>query len=230
MTLLFHIESSAAVSMASHQCPDLIALEELMAGLAHELNNPLSVIAGQALLLQETASDARTAERARKIEQAAERSARIIRSILAMARRTPVQTWNVDLNEVIHDALEARSNALRDSHIQVSLCLEEGLPPVRGDAGQLGQVITNLLVNAQQAMEENGRAQNLIVKTDFRNQEGQVVVKVIDNGPGIPAALRSRVFEPFFTSKNIGVGTGIGLALSKRIVEAHGGTLALESS
>ncbi len=205
--------------------PEVSCLRELIASLAHELKNPLSVVAGQALMLQEAACDAVTAERARKIRRAADRSARIIDSILAMARKDPVDDLRVNLNQVIRDVLESRASQLLASGIRVTLCLEENLPAVRGDADQLHQVITNLLVNAQQAMEEVKACGRLTITSRFNAQEGTVGVKVEDNGPGIPPAIAARIFEPFVTSKACGVGTGIGLALCKRIVEAHQGSL-----
>ena len=220
---------SARLLMTAHRDQDLIDLEELIAGLAHELNNPLSVIAGQALMLQETAGDAGTAKRARMIGRAADRSARIIKSILAMARKDPVDICNVNMNQVIHDALKVRETALLASSVRISLCLEESLPLVRGDAGQLGQVVANLLINAQQAMEETSGPRHLEVISTYCRQNRQVVVKVIDNGPGIHPAIRPHIFEPFVTSKDVGVGTGIGLALSRRIMEAHDGLITFET-
>ena len=215
---------------ALQQRRDVVAQGELMACLAHELNNPLSVIVGQALLLQETAHDAATAERAVKIGRAADRSTRIIKSILAMARTDCIETSDVDINEVIHEALESVEHALRATDIQVGLYLMADLPPVAGDAGLLAQVVTNLLVNAQQAMAGIDGRRHLNIASTFRRNERQVLVRVVDSGPGIPEAIRPRIFEPFVTSKGVGAGTGIGLALSQRIVRSHGGTLTLERS
>jgi len=219
------VAPSAEAAAAAHQGPDVETLRELIASLAHELNNPLSVIAGQALMLQETTGDARTAERARMIGQAADRGARIIGSILALARKESIFTDTVTVNQVIRDVLEFREPALRASGIRIALHLEDGMPGVAGNACQIGQVVTNLLVNAQQALEEVAGQRHLTVSSTFCEDEGVVVVGVEDSGPGIPPAMAARIFEPFVTSKETGLG--VGLSLSRRIVEAHGGTLCL---
>jgi PAS domain S-box-containing protein len=212
-----------------HQSEKLSAMGELLAGVAHELNNPLSVVAGQALLMQETAPDERTAKRAEKIGRAAERCARIVKTFLAMARQEPTESKPVDLNDIIDSALEVAGYSLRSSDIDVSVLLDPKLPPVLADANQLSQVLTNLIVNAQHALGEKDSDRKLIISTEF--DAGRKVVKatVQDNGPGIPPEVRSRIFEPLFTTKEIGVGTGIGLAVCHRIVVSHGGEITVES-
>ncbi|MGI9481737.1 MAG: PAS-domain containing protein, partial [Hyphomicrobiales bacterium] len=208
-----------------HQSEKLSALGELLAGVAHELNNPLSVVVGQSLLLKETTTDPNSVKRADKIGNAADRCARIVKTFLAMARQQPAQTTNVDVNEVIESSLEVAGYALRSSDIDLSLNLAEGLPAVWGDGDQIGQVMINLIINAEQALQDwDGRRKIKIVsRLDPRTKE--VVIKVADSGPGIPANIRSRVFEPFFTTKEVGAGTGIGLAFCHRIAETHGGSI-----
>jgi PAS domain S-box-containing protein len=214
---------------ALHQREKLSALGEVLAGVAHELNNPLSVVVGQALMLKETAEKPKNIERARKISEAADRCARIVKTFLAMARQQPAESVPVDVNELVESAIEVTGYSLRSADIDIVLKLAPDLPPVLGDASQLGQVVTNLLVNAQQALEDVRSRRRVEVSTEFDKREGTVDITIRDNGPGIPADLKARIFEPLFTTKGVGSGTGIGLALCNRIVEVHGGKIKLES-
>ena len=211
-----------------HQSEKLSALGELLAGVSHELNNPLSVLVGQALMLSESAADERTAERAEKISKAADRCARIVKSFLALARQEPRDMIPVDLNEVIDSAIEVTSYSLRTAGIEHSLQLAEVLPPVNGDPDQLRQVIINLVVNAQHALEEVEGERSLEINTAYRVREHEIDITVRDTGPGIAPEIRGRVFEPLYTTKEIGTGTGLGLALCHRVIEAHGGAIAVE--
>ncbi|MGI9371983.1 MAG: PAS-domain containing protein [Hyphomicrobiales bacterium] len=208
-----------------HQSEKLSALGELLAGVAHELNNPLSVVVGQSLLLTETAEDEKTRIRAQKIGNAADRCARIVKTFLAMARQQPTQTTNVDVNEVIESSLEVAGYSLRAADVSLSLNLADSLPFVWGDADQLSQVMINLIVNAGQALADYDGKRKIKIVSRLDPRKKELVVKVADTGPGIPANIRSRVFEPFFTTKEVGSGTGIGLAFCHRIAETHGGTI-----
>ncbi|MCG8547644.1 MAG: ATP-binding protein, partial [Alphaproteobacteria bacterium] len=123
----------------------------------------------------------------------------------------------------IHDALEITTYSLRTSGIDVAVRLAKDLPPVLADEDQMRQVLTNLIVNARHALQEVDAPRRLRICTTYHRQRNEVVVQVKDNGPGIPPEIRSRVFEPLFTTKEVGEGTGMGLALCHRIVEAHDG-------
>ena len=213
-----------------HQSEKLSALGELLAGVSHELNNPLSVLVGQALLLKDDASDDRIALRAEKIEKAADRCARIVRTFLAMARQQPAKKVPVDLNGLVEDALEVTGYSLRTAGVEVDLLLGAELPAVLADADQLLQVFTNLIVNAEHALQDIPEPRRLQIATAYRDESDQVLVEIRDNGPGIPEDIRTRIFEPLYTTKKMGSGTGLGLALCHRIVSSHGGTLELESA
>ena len=215
---------------ALHQSEKLSALGELLAGVAHELNNPLSIVVGQALLLKETASDEATAERASKIGNAADRCSRIVKTFLAMARQQPSELRRVDINDVLESSMEVAGYGLRSSDIHVKLKFMGQMPRILADADQLNQVFINLVVNAQQALEEINGERRLTLSTDYDAQSEEIVVKVTDNGIGIPEDIRSRIFEPFFTTKEVGSGTGIGLAFCHRIVERHDGTISVTSN
>lgn len=215
---------------ALHQNEKLSALGELLAGISHELNNPLSVVVGQAMLMRETATDPRIAERARKIGEAAERCARIIRTFLAMARQQPAKTKPVDMNVVVEQVLEVTGYTLRSTEIDVSLELSDNIPPIQADGDQINQVLTNLTINAHHALADAPRPRRLRLMTRYDRGRNEVVLTVSDNGSGIPDTAASRIFEPFYTTREVGEGTGLGLAISHRIVETHGGSIALEKT
>ncbi len=209
-----------------HQREKLAALGSLLAGVAHELNNPLSVVVARAVLLEEQ-GDSPTQAAALKIRTAAERCARIVRTFLAMARKQQPERGPVAINDVISEALDIAAYALRTSSIDVTLELSKHIPLILADADQLHQVVLNLIINAQQALQEQTPPRRLHVTSCYDSFVGVVCITVTDNGPGIPEHLRARVFEPYFTTKPTGIGTGVGLAVSQGIVEAHGGTLSV---
>ncbi len=214
---------------ALQQSEKMAALGGLLAGVAHELNNPLSVIIGQATLLTEGSQEPKVITRAEKIFKAADRCSRIVKSFLALARRKPPERRSIELNSIINNALELLGYQIKMENVEVVLDLDAKLPEVNGDGDQLTQVITNLVLNAAQAMQNwNGKRRLTINSRSDDNKH--VVVKVIDTGPGIAPEIRSRIFEPFFTTKSSLGGTGVGLSLCINIVESHGGRLLLEET
>jgi PAS domain S-box-containing protein len=212
---------------AFYQREKLAALGSLLAGVAHELNNPLSVVVARAVLLEEQ-GDSTTRTSAARIRTAAERCARIVRTFLAMARQQSPQRGPVAINEVISAALDIAGYSVRTSSIEVDLDLGTDIPQILADADQLHQVLLNLIINAQQALQDQPGSRRIRLTSRFDSLAGVIRIVVADNGPGIPAHVRSRVFDPYFTTKAVGMGTGVGLAVSLGIVEAHGGTLAVE--
>jgi PAS domain S-box-containing protein len=209
---------------ALHQSEKLTALGSLLAGVSHELNNPLSVVVGQALIMEEKAADGATQARAAKIRNAAERCSRIVQTFLAMARQREPERQALDLNELIEAALELTGYGLRAAGVQVVRELDPQLPRLIGDASQLHQLFANLIVNAQHALEMH-TSRELRIST---RQHGEAVIATVwDSGPGIPAAIRDRIFEPFFTTKPVGTGTGLGLSFAYGVAQAHGGALDL---
>lgn len=210
---------------ALYQSEKMMALGSLLAGVAHELNNPLAVVVAHATMLEEEAEGTPHASDATKIRTAAERCARIVQSFLAMARQKPPERRATDANRLITSALDLAGYSLRTAGVEVITELATELPPLRVDPDQLHQVLSNLIVNAQQAMlERDGPRQLRIVS---RHADEAVEIEVADTGVGIPEHLRRRIFEPFFTTKPQGAGTGIGLSYSMGVIEAHGGTLQL---
>jgi len=211
-----------------HQREKLVALGSLLAGVAHELNNPLSVVVARAVLLEEQ-GDASTQVAAAKIRTAAERCARIVRTFLAMARQQQPARGPVAINDVLSAALDITNYAIRTSSIDVSLDLAPDIPLIHADRDQLHQVFLNLVINAQQALQDHPTPRRLRISSRFDPVTEMVRITVADNGPGIPQHLRARIFEPYFTTKPTGMGLGVGLAVSLGIVEAHGGTLAVDN-
>ena len=211
-----------------HQREKLAALGSLLAGVAHELNNPLSVVVARAAILEER-DDPGTRDAASKIRAAAERCARIVRTFLAMARQQQPERVPVTVSEVMSAALDLTGYALKTSSVEVRLDLAADAPPVLADADQLHQVFMNLIVNAQQALQDQPPPRILSLTSRFDPATNTVRIAVADNGPGIPEAVRKRIFEPYFTTKPLGSGTGVGLAVCLGIVEAHGGTLTVGS-
>ncbi len=204
------------------QTEKLAALGQMVTSVAHELSNPLTSVLGyaQRLLLRGDVSG--HAEEARHIFQEAERANTILRQLLMTARESPPERAMVVLNEVVSRTMDLQRFSLAAEKIQVELDLDPHLPLVRGNAGQLQQVLMNLMGNARQAVEPQGRGGTIQVSTR-RSGERHAVLEVRDSGPGIPDNILARIFDPFFTTKPAGTGTGLGLSIVLGIVREHGG-------
>ncbi|HEX9857148.1 MAG TPA: PAS domain S-box protein, partial [Paracoccaceae bacterium] len=216
---------------ALHQKEKLAALGSLLAGVAHELNNPLSIVTGQTMMLRDEAErlgDTRLMERCERIGAAADRCTRIVRSFLAMARQREAERRPASLATIIEEATELLGYNLRAAGVELETDVANDIPLLMLDAGQIHQVVLNLLVNAQHALEEVEGARRIQVSARADHTGGVVALRVADTGPGVPEGIRSRIFDPFFTTKPQGAGTGIGLAVSRGLIETHGGTLELE--
>jgi len=212
------------------QSEKVATMGSLLAGVAHELNNPLAVVMGQTHMLMEVSTDASVLQRAEKINTAAGRCVRVVRNFLALARKRPPERTGVVLNQVIEDALELVAYECRSDGIDVTTALANDLPPLFADAHQLHQVIVNLVTNAHHALRKHQGAKRISITTSVDPRRGYIQVEVADTGPGIPRELQEKVFEPFFTTKPAGQGTGLGLSLCRNIVGQHGGTLSLTSA
>ncbi|MEM0990224.1 MAG: PAS-domain containing protein [Pseudomonadota bacterium] len=215
---------------AAHQNEKLSAMGELLAGVAHELNNPLSVVVGYAMMLQNAELDPKLKRQVDNVAQAAERCARIVKAFLAMARQRPVELRRCSLNELMMAAVDMVGHRLRGAGIEVSIDLDPDLPDVEADEDQIIQVFTNLLVNAEQALDGRPAPRRLHLRSFLDRAAGKAVARISDNGPGIEPEVMPRIFEPFFTTKEVGTGTGIGLAFSHRVVASHGGRMTVRSS
>jgi two-component system NtrC family sensor kinase len=222
------------------QSEKLAALGQLVAGVAHELNNPLTSIVGYGQLVQDqlAAFERRTgdaavidesAQDARRIVEEGERAARIVRSLLAFARQQTAERAPQRVQDLLERTLSLCSYAQRVSGTRLSLDIAPSLPPVRADATQLQQTLLNLVINAQQAIAPLGGAGLVEVEARDRPEAGSVVIRVSDNGPGIPEGHLPKLFDPFFTTKPIGQGTGLGLSLAYGVVRDHGGYINVSS-
>ena len=217
---------------ALRQSEKLTAMGSLLAGVAHELNNPLAIVMGRASLLEEKTVGSPLQADAVRIREAAERCGRIVRTFLNMARSRPAQRGPVQLNDLARAAADMLGYTLRSHGIDVELRLAEGLPEVQADGDQIGQVVLNLIVNAQQALSAHAGPRRIVLQSDHGDAlvagGPGVWLRVADSGPGVNAAARDKLFEPFFTTKAEGIGTGLGLSVSRAIVREHGGELVLE--
>jgi two-component system NtrC family sensor kinase len=204
----------------------MAALGALVSGTAHELNNPLAGIAAmaQALLLDRTVPTD-IAHALETIRGEAMRAARIVTDLLTFARLRPLERREVNLNQLVRDTFAA-TPGLATPGVVWTLGLDPTLPPVPADPDQVRQVITNLLVNAAQAMAGTPRRDGLVRSWSLNDWVG---LEVLDTGPGIAPDVLSRIFEPFFTTKAHGQGTGLGLSISHGIVRAHGGEIRGEN-
>ncbi len=210
-----------------HQNEKMAAMGSLLAGVSHELNNPLAVVVAQSTLLHEFATDPPTKVRAEKVRAAAERCGRIVKSFLSMVRLHPTTQAETDLNQVIRAALELTAYGARSTGIIIDTDFSAGPLLAMADADHVTQVAANFLINSQHALA--GVASDRVIKvTTFRNERGNPGFSVEDNGPGVPEAIRARIFESYFTTKPVGVGTGIGLSISKSIIERHNGNVWFE--
>ena len=218
----------------------MASLGHTLAGAAHELNNPLAAICGFAQLLLRDARDADDRSALETIHHEAARAGRIVKDLLTFARRQEAaRRAPVDVNAVTRYIVESQRYAIETRGIRRDIELAPALPPVLGDASQLEQVVLNLIVNARQALEmasdarpapagaTPSRVPRIGLRTSF--QGGFVRVVVEDNGPGIPPAQLSRIWDPFWTTKPEGVGTGLGLSVVHGIIAAHGGTIEVTS-
>ncbi|HSN14948.1 MAG TPA: ATP-binding protein [Anaeromyxobacteraceae bacterium] len=205
----------------------LSAVGELAASIAHEVKNPVTAVVGYAQLGRETLDLAEAHELFGLVEQQGWRAGEVLQSLLEFTRREPTAPEPVAPAALVDETLRLLRHPLRLRGVTVTSELAEGLPTVLAHAGELQQVLVNLLLNAADAME--GREQRRVTVRASAG-EGQVLLAVSDSGTGIPPELRGKIFQPFFTTKKGRDGTGLGLSVSQRIVKDLGGEIRLEST
>ncbi|MDP6088185.1 MAG: ATP-binding protein, partial [Nitrospinota bacterium] len=215
-----------------HQSEKFSAIGELAAGLAHEIGGPLSVISGNAEFLIESldAEDPRR-EDAEGVAKECESVASLIRRLLDFSKPAMLETGPVDVNECLRNILFLVRKQISKEAIEIKLDLQVGLPPILGDSNQLEQVVMNLLMNARRAMPEGGRLtiESFSAVDGSGDRRRNVGVRIQDTGVGIAEKDLPRIFDPFFTTREPGEGTGLGLAVSRRIVTDHQGKLSVAS-
>lgn len=203
------------------QSEKMSAVGQLIAGVAHELNNPLTAILGYAQLLDQAGLDQRSADYVKKLFKQAQRTHRVVQNLLSFARQRKPEKQAVDLKRVLEETLALREYDLKVSNITLERDLVDELPPVVADPHQLEQVFLNVINNALDAMLESNSSGVLKVRTFRRNNF--VCAEFDDSGPGIKDP--SRIFDPFYTTKTIGKGTGLGLSICYGIIKEHGGEI-----
>jgi two-component system NtrC family sensor kinase len=209
------------------QTEKLAAIGELVAGVAHELNNPLTGISTFAQLLLEEQLGEEQLDAVRNIKRESDRAVSVIRDLLVFSRKSDPRYGQVDLRSLIEQTLRLRSYTLQSAGISVEKDLDPNLPPVLGDDRKLQQVLMNVIVNAEYAMHRTD-VRRLAVRA--RGDATHVAVEIADTGVGMSPDIAKHVFEPFFTTKPVGVGTGLGLSVSYGIVKAHGGSIEVSST
>jgi len=222
------------------QAGKMATLGEMATGIAHELNQPLTVIkTASSFLIKKVSNSQKIKEEilktmAEEIDSHVDRASRIISHLREFGRKSEVRKGRVDVNEALVKALDMFSQQLKLRNIEVVKNLDPKLPAVLADANRLEQIFVNLLINARDAIEEKWEKEasaeepkRIYLKTSI--QEGKVTIAVMDNGSGIPDHVRDRIFEPFFTTKTVGKGTGLGLSISYGIVQDYNGTITVSS-
>lgn len=211
------------------QAAKLAAVGEMAAGLAHELNNPLTSVTGFAeLALEEIPEASETHKDIEMVLREAIRARDVVRRLLDFSRQSESVRARASLNEVIEDVVALSRHLIHTSGVELKLNLEKNLPWALVDANQMKQVLLNLVHNALQAMPDGGEL-TILTETAARNKRDWVVISVMDTGIGIPQAEQARIFEPFYTTKGNKGGTGLGLSVTYGIVTDHGGQIEVES-
>lgn len=205
----------------------LSSLGILAAGVAHELNSPLTgILTFGTLLLQDTPKGTRQHEDLQLIVNETNRCATIIRQLLEFSRETGPQKRSTDLATVVQRAVALVQHQAKFHNVRITQSLPPALPKVSCDGNQMEQVFLNLLINAAEAMPDGGGIEVRATPTP----EGRLVLQFVDTGTGIPPDIVGKIFDPFFTSKPVGKGTGLGLSVSYGIIRRHGGTITVQST
>ena len=202
----------------------LAELGTLASGMAHEIGTPMNVILGRAEFAMRRIGDERAKHSLETIVTQVERITKIMNQFLAFARRRPAERRAVALKDIVEDSLEMLQERLARHHIQVVAEVPDHVPLIHADPHQMSQVLLNLFINALHAMPDGG---NLTVTV--KPETDVVALLVADTGHGIPRENLSKIFTPFFTTKEVGKGTGLGLTVVHGIIEEHGGRISVDS-
>ncbi len=210
------------------QTEKLAALGGLVSGVAHEINNPLAIISGYSeLLMNDKSLDDVCQKKISKIYDSSQRCAKIIRNLLRFARESRITKEEIDIREVLADALTLREYEFKVNNIQIIRNFPENTLTTLGDYQLLRQVFINLFSNSFDAITEFNDSGTLTVNVS--GEEDSLTIEIIDNGPGVPEGIRAKLFDPFFTTKPPGKGTGLGLSLSYGIIDEHEGNIRIDA-
>jgi signal transduction histidine kinase len=206
------------------QSEKLVALGQFVAGIAHELNNPLQAVLGNLELMRATGAFPKAIRRdMQRVYREADRAAKIVRNLLVFAGSRRLKKRRTSVNALLSRVLALRARAHRDAGIEIVRNHSDNLPRVKGDPLLLHQALLNIILNAEDAIGSGGGRIESQSMVDHRHVPPDVVIQVRDSGPGIPAHVMTRLFEPFYTTKEVGKGTGLGLAITYGIIQDHGG-------
>jgi two-component system, NtrC family, sensor kinase len=208
------------------QSEKIASVGRMAAGVAHEINNPLSGIILYAELLKEALGE--NPDHLADVQEIVNQTLRckkIVAELLEFSRQSIGKLSSFDLEELIRKTLNLLVNQAPFQNIDVVCSIESGMPQLIGDMGQIQQVLTNLIINASDVMDGKGR---LEIKTIYDRRKRLFIIKVRDSGPGVPQEFRDKIFDIFFTTKPVGKGTGLGLSISQNIAKVHGGTLSCD--
>ena len=209
------------------QSEKMAALGKLAAGVAHEVNNPLSgILIFASLVLEELPEVSSLREDMERVVEETTRCKTIVRELLDFAREDDESCEAAEINRMIEEGIRLLRNQAIFHNVKIDLDLQTDLPSVHAPASRLNQVLLNLTLNAAEAMEGDG---TLRIETRHLSQENRIHISVSDTGCGIPKEIQSKIFDPFFTTKDVGKGTGLGLSVSYRILRDCGGTIEVES-
>ena len=210
------------------QAEKLASLGQFVAGIAHEMNNPLQGVLGHLELMMLAQQDASTRADLQRIYGDADRAAKIVHNLLVFTGTQRSARRPVDVDELVQRSIAIREAGRRKGRVEIVYRRSPDLPRVLGDAALLQQALLNVLINAEQAIASSAEAGQITART--RNGGNIVAIEIEDSGPGIDSAVLPRIFEPFFTTKEVGQGTGLGLAITYGIVQEHGGSITAVSS
>jgi PAS domain S-box-containing protein len=212
------------------QSEKLASLGQFVAGIAHEMNNPLQAVLGHLELLIATSAAARPLHRElRRIYNEGERAAKIVQNLLMFTGSHRMTRRSLALDTIVSRALASRRTARQRARIGVVRKRGRNLPPVIGDALLLYQAVLNVLINAEHAVADAAGARHIEVRTAAPADTGGVVLTIRDTGAGIPPEVLAQIFDPFFTTRDVGQGSGLGLTIAYGIIQEHGGTIRASS-
>lgn len=221
-------EERAEIQQKAYVSSRLASVGEMAAGIAHEINNPLTAVIGFAQILMQEKIPKEIKKSLEIINNSAQRVASIVRRLLIFARQQKPQRGYVNINEMLLETIALRNYELETNNIRLTTELDPELPEIVADTGQLQQVFLNIIINAETEMRLAHSRGSLVISTEAKGDK--ILIRFKDDGPGIASENLDRIFDPFFTTREVGQGTGLGLSICHGIVAEHGGHIHAEST